>query len=134
MKTVRDTRSSSDVARPVVLVDGGAEVLRDPSGSRSGSRRSRTLRQADVCFSSRVVEQRVTDGIPQVVTAFATGEVAAVNQQHAVLHDPIVHVIALVVPTGRSCFSDEPKGDRQEWYVRAATEELFAELGKDEDV
>jgi len=77
-------------------------------------------------LSSRVVEQRVTDGILKG-DAFATGEVAAVINT-AVLHDPIVHV-KLWGPDGTILYSDEPKAIGKK-YASGAQE--LAELGKDE--
>jgi len=77
-------------------------------------------------LSSRVVEQRVTDGILKG-DAFATGEVAAVINT-AVLHDPIVHV-KLWGPDGTILYSDEPKAIGKKY---ASGAEELAELGKDE--
>jgi len=77
-------------------------------------------------LSSRVVEQRVTDGILKG-DAFATGEVAAVINT-AVLHDPIVHV-KLWGPDGTILYSDEPKAIGRKY---ASGAEELAELGKDE--
>ena len=77
-------------------------------------------------LSSRVVEQRVSNGILKG-DAFATGEVAAVINT-AVLHDPIVHV-KLWGPDGTILYSDEPKAIGKK-YASGAQE--LAELGKDE--
>jgi signal transduction histidine kinase len=77
-------------------------------------------------LSSRVVEQRVTNGILKG-DAFATGEVAAVINT-AVLHDPIVHV-KLWGPDGTILYSDEPKAIGKKY---ASGAEELAELGKDE--
>jgi two-component system NarL family sensor kinase len=77
-------------------------------------------------LSSRVVAQRVTDGILKG-DAFATGEVAAVINT-AVLHDPIVHV-KLWGPDGTILYSDEPKAIGKKY---ASGAEELAELGKDE--
>jgi len=77
-------------------------------------------------LSSRVVEQRVSNGILKG-DAFATGQVATVIND-AVLHDPIVHV-KLWGPDGTILYSDEPKAIGKK-YASGATE--LAELGKDE--
>ena len=77
-------------------------------------------------LSSRVVEQRVSDGILKG-DAFATGQVATVIND-AVLHDPIVHV-KLWGPDGTILYSDEPKAIGKK-YASGAQE--LAELGKDE--
>ena len=77
-------------------------------------------------LSSRVVEQRVSNGILKG-DAFATGQVATVIND-AVLHDPIVHV-KLWGPDGTILYSDEPKAIGKK-YASGAQE--LAELGKDE--
>ena len=77
-------------------------------------------------LSSRVVEQRVSDGILKG-DAFATGQVATVIND-AVLHDPIVHV-KLWGPDGTILYSDEPKAIGKKY---ASGAEELAELGKDE--
>jgi len=77
-------------------------------------------------LSSRVVEQRVSDGILKG-DAFATGQVASVIDT-AVLHEPIVHV-KLWGPDGTILYSDEPKAIGKK-YASGAQE--LAELSKDQ--
>jgi signal transduction histidine kinase len=77
-------------------------------------------------LSSRVVEQRVSDGILKG-DAFATGRVASVIND-AVLHDPIVHV-KLWGPDGTILYSDEPKAIGKRY---ASGAEELEELGTDE--
>jgi two-component system, NarL family, sensor kinase len=75
-------------------------------------------------LSSRVVEQRVSNGI-LTGDAFATGQVASVIGT-AVLHEPIVHV-KLWGPDGTILYSDEPKAIGKKY---ASGAEELAELGK----
>jgi len=106
----------------IVLVTGaGYFVIRRIAVDRAidGARQLTLL-------SSRVVEQRVSDGILKG-DAFATGQVATVIND-AVLHDPIVHV-KLWGPDGTILYSDEPKAIGKK-YASGAQE--LAELGKDE--
>jgi two-component system NarL family sensor kinase len=77
-------------------------------------------------LSSRVVEQRVSDGILKG-DAFATGQVASVIDT-AVLHEPIVHV-KLWGPDGTILYSDEPKAIGKK-YASGAQE--LAELSKNQ--
>jgi signal transduction histidine kinase len=75
-------------------------------------------------LSSRVVEQRVSNGI-LTGDAFATGQVASVIGT-AVLHEPIVHV-KLWGPDGTILYSDEPQAIGKKY---ASGAEELAELGK----
>ena len=82
-------------------------------------------------LSSRVVAQRVSDGILKG-DAFATGQVASVIGT-AVLHDPIVHV-KLWGPDGTILYSDEPKAIGKKYASGAeelaglAPEQVSAEI------